>query len=316
MPDPLVSVVVPTYRRPARLDQLLISLRAQTLDAATFEVLVVDDGGDPETEEVLRRNRQDGRFALRWIRHQLPQGPAAARNSGWRSAYGGLVAFTDDDCAADPGWLAAALRVATREPTAIIQGITRPDPRELANLGLLARTVCVESLGPHYETCNIFYPRAVLEGLGGFDERFGRRPAAEDTDLAWRAIEHGWTIVLASDAVILHAVERIGMSGMLRVAWRWGPATRVFADHPQVRSMLHRRLFWNVWHYLMWRSLLALAAPRWLRRLLLTRHLLELRGRAYRADAGLWAIPWLIIHDAVECWAVARGAIRHRTLVL
>ncbi len=82
VPDPLVSVVVPTYRRPARLDQLLISLRAQTLDAATFEVLVVDDGGDPETEEVLRRNRQDGRIALRWIRHQLPQGPAAARNSG------------------------------------------------------------------------------------------------------------------------------------------------------------------------------------------------------------------------------------------
>ena len=83
--------------------------------------------------------------------------------------------------------------------------------------------------------------------------------------------------------------------------------------------MLHRRVFWNVWHYLLWRSVLALAAPRPLRRLILARHLLEPRRSRGGGAGGLslaWAIPYLLVHDAVECWAVARGAIRHRTFVL
>jgi hypothetical protein len=176
--------------------------------------------------------------------------------------------------------------------------------------------VRVQSLGPQYETCNIFYPRESLESLGGFDESFGSAPAAEDTDLAWRAIEQGWTTVFAPDAIVLHAVERLGVRGMLRVACRWGGAVRVLADHPQTRSLLYGRVFWNVWHYLLWRSLLALLAPRWLRRVIVARHLLELRKRARVAGAGAWAVPFLITHDLVECWAVARGAVRYRTIVL
>jgi hypothetical protein len=28
------------------------------------------------------------------------------------------------------------------------------------------------------------------------------------------------------------------------------------------------------------------------------------------------AIPFFVVHDLVECWAIARGAIRYRTPVL
>ena len=108
----------------------------------------------------------------------------------------------------------------------------------------------------------------------------------------------------------------VGFLGTLRVAGRWTAAVRVFAEHPATRSMLYQRFFWNVWHYLLWRSVLALVAPRWLRRLVLMRHLLALRLRAREANAGLWAVPFLILHDAVECWAIARGAMRYRTFVL
>jgi hypothetical protein len=80
--------------------------------------------------------------------------------------------------------------------------------------------------------------------------------------------------------------------------------------------MLYRRVFWNVWHYLLWRSLLALAAPAWLRRLVLARHLRELSIRAREQGAGPAGIPFLLAYDVVECWSVARGALRHRTLVL
>ncbi|HEY5188864.1 MAG TPA: hypothetical protein VII87_07520, partial [Solirubrobacteraceae bacterium] len=92
---------------------------------------------------------------------------------------------------------------------------------------------------------------------------------------------------------------------------------RIFSDHPGTRAMLFRGRFWNVWHYLVYRSLLCLAGPRWLRRLLLTRHLLQLRRRARLAGTGgPGAIAFLVVFDLVECWAVARGAARYRTLVL
>jgi GT2 family glycosyltransferase len=310
--SPQLSVVVCTHDRPERLSALLSSLERQTLAAGAFEVIVVDDGSEPPA-------LADGAATaanVRLIRNHVTSGPAAARNRGWRLARGALIGFTDDDCIADPRWLEAALAAAERNPGAIVQGRTEPVPDELDRLGVLSRTVRVERLGPHYETCNIFYPRALLEELGGFDEAYGTRPAAEDTDLAWRALERGYRAVFADGALVDHAVERLGATGMLRVATRWSEATRVLREHPQTRVMLYRGLFWNVWHYLMWRSVLSSLAPAWLRRLLITRHLLELRKRARVEGGGPWAVPFYLVHDAVECWAIARGAIRYRTWVL
>jgi GT2 family glycosyltransferase len=226
------------------------------------------------------------------------------------------VAFTDDDCRPTPGWLEAALAACAACPGAVIQGPTRPDPTESDRGGWLSHTVCIERLGPQYETCNIVYPQALLECLGGFDESFGLRPAGEDTDLAWRAIESGATTAFAPEAVVWHAVEHVGAGGRLRIAARWGPVVRVLAEHPGSRAILFRGRFWNVWHYLLWRSLLSAAGPAWLRRLVLARHLLTLRERARREGAGRGGIAFLLVHDVVECWAIARGAIRYRTLVL
>ena len=314
MPEPLISVVVPTRDRPTRLAKLLEALRAQRLDGGSFEVVVVADGASTGTRELLSQELPRGGPALRVVAHDHSRGPAAARNAGWRAARAPLVAFTDDDCVPTPGWLNAG--VAQLSPGTIVQGVTLPDPAEAAADGLLSRTLRVESLGPQFETCNIFYPLSALEELGGFDERYGMTPGGEDTDLAWRALDAGYTAVLAPEAVVFHAVDHLGVRGMLRVAARWSAPMRSLADHRQARAMLYRGVFWNVWHYLLWRSILALAGPAWLRRMVVTRHLLELRKRGRAEGAGAWCVPFLLVHDLVECWAVARGALRYRTLVL
>jgi GT2 family glycosyltransferase len=212
------------------------------------------------------------------------------------------------------GWLAGVVKASRSD--AFVQGRTDPDPGERQHDGIFSRTLSVTELGPQYETCNIAYPRGALESLGGFDERFGLAPGGEDTDLAWRAIDSGWLPVFANDAVVYHSVQRLGVSGSLRVAARWSATMRIFADHPGTRTMLYRGWFWNVWHFLMWRTLVAMFAPAWLRRVLVTRHLMALRWRARSAGAGAWAVPFLLVHDLVECYAVARGAVRYRTLVL
>ncbi|HWF55895.1 MAG TPA: glycosyltransferase [Solirubrobacteraceae bacterium] len=314
---PQVSVVVSTFNRPQRLAALLEGLRAQTFPRKRFEVIVVDNGSGPETARVLEAELARGELPLRTVRHERTLGPAGGRNSGWRLARAELVAFTDDDCVPSPEWLAAALKAAKANPHAIVQGRTEPNPDELPGArALTCRTVSITELSPQFETCNILYPRAVLEELGGFDEAFGLWPAGEDTDLAWRAIGRGTEAVFAPEALVRHAVVRLGWIGALRDAARWGASARMVAREPGTRAILYGGVFWNVWHYLLVRSALSLVGPAWLRHLLVRRHVRALRRRARAAGAGEWAIPYLLAYDAIETVAMIRGAVRNRTLVL
>jgi GT2 family glycosyltransferase len=212
-------------------------------------------------------------------------------------------------------WLEKLLDTASVNPGLIVQGRTLPEG-PLTERMLLARTVEVTQAGPQYETCNILYPRALLEQLGGFDESFGMRPAGEDTDLAWRAIDAGAVVTFAPEAVVYHAVHQLSVRQALTDATRWGACAELFARHPQARSMLHMRLFWNVWHYLLIRSLMALALPAPIRGLLLRSHLRALRRRAAELGAGSWAIPYLLVYDMVETVSMVRGGIQHRTPLL
>jgi len=315
VPTPSVSVVVSTFNRPDRLALLLAALRRQTIPANTFEVVVVDNGSSPSTAEVIRAELAHGGLALEAIRHERTLGPAGGRNSGWRAASAPLVAFTDDDCVPASWWLEQLLAAAAANPAVIVQGRVLPEEILIERM-LLARTVEVTQAGPQYETCNILYPRAVLEQLGGFDESFGVRPAGEDTDLAWRALDAGFGATFASDAVVYHAVHRLTVRQALVDATRWGACAELFRRHPQTRTMLHMRVFWNVWHYLLIRSLMALALPAPIRGLLLRSHLRALRRRAAELGAGSWAIPYLLVYDMVETVSMVRGGIQHRTPLL
>lgn len=307
---PEVSAVIATRDRPTRLAALIAGLRAQTLPPERFEVVIVDDGSATPAIPAA------GGLNLRPILHATPRGTAAARNTGWRAARAPLVAFTDDDCVPTPGWLAALLAAAEQHPGAIVQGRTEPNPAELDRRGVFSRTICVPSLGPQYEACNILYPSALLKALDGFDEAFGLFSAGEDTDLAWRALEAGASTVFAPEALVHHAVHDLGPARTLREAGRLHRTAWLFARHPGARVMLSRGLFWNGWHYLVLRSLLALWLPRRVRRFLLTRHALQLIERARAAGAGPWAVPFLFAYDAIETGAAAWGAIRYRTPLL
>ncbi len=319
--SPEVSVVIATRDRPQRLAALLESLRVQSLGCeGAFEVIVVDDGSQAPTRAVLERERARGRLGLTVLTRPQSEGPAAARNDGWRRAKASLVAFTDDDCVADPEWLAAGLRAVGAYEGALVQGRTEPNPEELHQRGPFSRTLRVASRGPFYQTCNIFYSRSLLERLHGFDAPSYTRPGGEDTDLAWRAMELGVEPAYAPDAVVFHAVERLGPVGKLRVAARWTEMVHVFARHPQLRrTVLVKRIFWKATHYVLLRALVALFLPRrmrFLRRWLAFPYVRHLVNRGRSEGGGPLAAPYFVLHDLVELYAITRGAIRYRVLVL
>jgi GT2 family glycosyltransferase len=303
---PHVAVVVATRDRPARLAALLESLARQTF--RDFEVVVVDDGS------MASPAVPDG---VRLLRHDRPLGPSAARNAGWRAMTGEYVAFVDDDCVASPGWLGSLLAAA--RPDAVVQGPVSPIDSERSRLGPFTRSLWVDRLGPWYQAANVLYPRELLERLGGFDaDTFPF--AGEDADLAWRAFAAGATAVWAADARVHHAVNELGPAGTLRVALRWSESIALFRRHPALRrEALTYGVFWKGSHYLLVRALIALALPRIPKLLRLwlaapyARHLL-LRGK--HDGGGSAAAPWYALHDLIELFAVVRGAVRARTLVL
>jgi GT2 family glycosyltransferase len=312
-------VVLATRDRPDRLEAALQSLRAQSVDPSLFEIVVVDDASTtPRTAEVLAAAAGAPGPALRAIQRPSPGGPSGARNDGWRAAIGDLVAFTDDDCELDPEWLAGGLAAWDGTDASFVQGATGPIPRERDRLGLFSYSILVTTAGPQFETCNIFYPRTLLERLGGFDET--TYPAAgEDTDLAWRAMEAGATPVFAAGARAYHAVVDLDPTGLLRRALRWSDVAALYPRHPGLRDHLFHGLFWKWSHYLLARAALALLVPRRLGalRLWLVAPLIRYEiGVARQHGGGLRHVPWLLLHDSVEMAAIARGAIRHRAIIL
>jgi len=232
MSGPEIAVVIATRERESRLAFALEALAAQSLDHGRFEVIVVRGG--EETERVA--SAPEG-LAVRFISHPGSTGAAEQRNIGWRAATAPLVAFTDDDCRPREDWLERLLAaVADADGPLIVQGRTEPDPEERHLFYGLARSIEVTGPGPWYETCNIAYPRALLERLGGFDERF---PGVwgEDTDLGMRAVESGAGYRFADDALVWHAVLPLSLRAALRETSRYDAMPLVCALHPRLRRI-------------------------------------------------------------------------------
>ena len=89
--EPLVSVVIPTYNRCHYLQQAIQSVLEQTY--SNFEVVVVDDGSNDGTAEVVA-GLYDAR--VRYL-YQANAGRSTARNRGMAAAKGLYLAFLDDD---------------------------------------------------------------------------------------------------------------------------------------------------------------------------------------------------------------------------
>ncbi len=87
-----VTVIIPTWNRSALLQRALDSVFRQSAPCA--EVIVVDDGSEDETPQLLKQQRDHQ--CLKVIR-QKNRGAAAARNSGIAAAANDYIAFLDSD---------------------------------------------------------------------------------------------------------------------------------------------------------------------------------------------------------------------------
>ncbi|HWH09931.1 MAG TPA: glycosyltransferase [Solirubrobacteraceae bacterium] len=318
---PAISVVVPSHDRPLRLRWLLNALEDQTLDRNLWEVVVCHDSRGPETGELLRGHPLAAAGLLRELTIEAGHGPGIKRNRAWRAARAPLIAFTDDDCRPPPEWLAGALAAALANPGGIVQGRTQPDPDELGVLhaGPRMRSQEIDPPVLWSQTCNIVYPRAVLDAVGGFDDELDW---VEDVELACRARDAGAPYVGAAEVLTYHAVDSASLRAVFRAAWRWRDLPGVVAAHPELRSAAAGcGYFWKPRHAGLALALAGLATRRplvgavaaipWALEAM-PPYGSSVRGRV----RSLSELPMQAALDLVEFAGMVAGSVRHRTVFL
>ena len=191
-----ISVVMATYNRCESLKNQINCLFNQSFNQERFELIIINDGSTDDTEAYLQSlSRQ-----IPQLKYLLQQnrGPAAARNLGVSQAQGSIIAFTDDDCLADPDWLCNIYSIFRDKDVLAIQGKTVSD-KSLINP--LTHQVVNETGDTSIPTCNAAYRKETFISAGGFDESFPFQN--EDADLAWRVREMG-KVVFAPEVLMLH----------------------------------------------------------------------------------------------------------------
>lgn len=180
-----VSVIIPTRNRAALLKRCLNSLRNQTLDTGSFEIIVVDNGSSDNTPQVVDEFKSF--FNIKYFFDDEP-GLHVGRHTGMRHAESENLTFADDDIEALPSWLEAIASGFDDERVTIIGGNNYPNfeslpPEWLVDLwndtvgpGRAVGMLSILDFGtgkfhidPNYVWgCNFSVRRSAVEAAGGF----------------------------------------------------------------------------------------------------------------------------------------------------
>jgi len=199
------SVIVPTYDRPEHIAACLASLRRLERPGGTIEIVIVNDGGSA----LPTGTSDDSEGCVVRVIEQANAGPAMARNTGAMMARGELLAFTDDDCRAEPGWLTAFDVALRAQPDALAGGRTLNaiDSPFAEASQLLADFVASYFhggvSGRFFTSNNLAVSRAQFLASGAFDTSFPFS-AGEDRELCDRWSAQGRPSVRVEGAVIRH----------------------------------------------------------------------------------------------------------------
>lgn len=211
----LISVIIPNRNSAATIGKCLAAALAS--QHGNFEIIVVDDGSEDNSIEVIER------YPCKLVRLEQHRGAACARNAGVSHSRGRILFFTDADCLLQPDTLAlAATTLALEGPDAIIGGTYTPAPHDL---DLLSR---FQSIFIHYfetrhapaadyiATHALAMDASVFRRHRGFAEDL--RPILEDVEFSHRLRRAGCRLVM-NPAIQVQHIFNYSLTRSLRNAF-------------------------------------------------------------------------------------------------
>ncbi|MGE3681557.1 MAG: glycosyltransferase family 2 protein [Bdellovibrionales bacterium] len=221
--NPLVSVVIPFFRRQMELQTLLASLMELRKPQAGVEVIVVQDGSEVEDKEVLQQRYSS--INLRFISNPKNSGPGFSRNNGSNHARGDYLWFLDTDAVApNPNVLLEMISVMKTKPKCvavggIIEKVGEQDrmlrPIQLPAYHFLFEPVRAkanyEEVVPFLNTTSFFVRRLEFCNAGQFDTSMNMY---EDNELGLRLQRHyGGFLYQSSQTMMCHRMSLNGREG-------------------------------------------------------------------------------------------------------
>jgi glycosyltransferase involved in cell wall biosynthesis len=218
----MLTIAIPSYQRRAHVDRLLDSIEAalaeapgpeeaegEPLDASRIEVLVVLDGSDDGSKELVDARSAGFPVRLRGV-WQENTGPAGARNRCAAEATHDLLWYLDDDLVVNRRALVAHLRW-DRDEAPMVMGpcLIRSDTAQSAAAkewydarwaALASQRLLTDPLVITFANASL--PKALIEEHP-FVERF-RGYGGEDVDLAIRLVAAGVRVGYDADAGVDH----------------------------------------------------------------------------------------------------------------
>jgi GT2 family glycosyltransferase len=259
---PFISVVVSTRDRTQEITKTLPAMLK--INYPNYEIIVVDNASKTTAVADLLRDQYQANPKVRYFREDRP-GLSWGRNCGLRHAQGEIVAFIDDDELPNPDWLTElALSFKALDNVACVTGMTfaaeleTPAQLLLEEFGgfckgrgfkqMLFNLTTHRQPEPLYPYLtskfgaggNMAFKTAVLRQLNGFDPSLGAGTpsgASEETEVFFRLIMQGYTLVSEPAAIVRH-YHRREYSGLRQQLYSYGLGftsylTKTLLDDPR-----------------------------------------------------------------------------------
>lgn len=113
-----ISIIVPVYNEKKYILEVLKNLETVTIDGLRKEIIIVDDGSNDGTREILGQFRDKYKI----IFHQKNLGKGAALKTGFAQATGEIIAIQDADLEYNPQELAKLVEPIKQGRTLVVYG--------------------------------------------------------------------------------------------------------------------------------------------------------------------------------------------------
>jgi glycosyltransferase involved in cell wall biosynthesis len=258
--SPVISVLLPTFRRLDALERTLSALEEQTQSQEDYEVIVVDDGSRDGTEAFLQNFAASTGLLFTYLVLKENGGPARARNFGLSRCRAAVVLIIGDDIEPAPNLVAIHFRFHEQhrdigyallghvsfpeelEPSVFMSWLEQGGRKYFFNYQDL---VPGQEAGPlFFYTCNVSVKKALLDRTGWFDESF---PYAshEDLELGYRLAAKGMKMIYEPGAVGNH-FHMLTIQGIARRIYLMGYSAELFWQKVQDRGGKTRQRLRNL----------------------------------------------------------------------
>lgn len=213
--NPIISIIIPVYNKPNYTFSCLKSILKNT-GGVSYEVIIVDDGSDKETHDMLALVEN-----IRVFVNDANMGVVESYNRGAQNAKGEYLVFLNNDTLVIGEWIVRLQNTFTQWPNVGLMGakLIYPDGRLQEAGGIVWRDGSSWNYG-HLEDPNrpefnyvrevdyctgacLMIKTAFFFEIGAFDKLYS--PAYyEDVDLAFKVRDYGKKVVYQPNAEVIH----------------------------------------------------------------------------------------------------------------